>query len=67
MDIVTLAIGGSSNKHIKRETYDMVLRHIFHFIHNASSRKLNSSHEGPLFDKAFSRCAIVVGYIAQAK
>ncbi|KAJ3320881.1 hypothetical protein HDV06_004777 [Boothiomyces sp. JEL0866] len=33
MDIVCLAVGGSTNEHIKKETYDLTLRHIFHYLH----------------------------------
>lgn len=65
MDVVIISIGGSSSVHIKKETYDLTLRHIFHHIHTVAIRKVNNEWEGPIFDKTFTRCSLTVGYIAQ--
>ena len=67
MDVVSITIGGSNVSHIKKETYDLTLRYIFHYIHSVASRKMNHEVEGPLFDKAFTKCALAVGYIASVK
>lgn len=64
MDVVSIAIGGSTASHIRKETYDLVLRHIFHYIHTVAIRKISSDSEGPIFDMAFTRCSITVGYIS---
>ncbi|KAJ3257292.1 hypothetical protein HK103_004846 [Boothiomyces macroporosus] len=63
LDIVCLAVGGSTNEHIKKETYDLTLRHIFHYLHTVAVRKMNPELEGPIFDKVLTRCAATVGYI----
>ena len=67
MDVISIAIGGSNITHIKKETYDLTLRYIFNYIHSIASRRMNHEVEGPIFDKAFSRCALAVGYIAGFK
>jgi hypothetical protein len=64
MDIVSIAIGGSTQDHIRKETYDLALRHIFHYIHTLAPRKVPDS-ESILVDKAFTRCAVTVGYISR--
>jgi hypothetical protein len=67
MDIISIAIGGSNINHIKKETYDLTLRYVFHFVHSISSRKISQDMEGSIFDKAFLKCALTVGYIAGLK
>jgi hypothetical protein len=64
MDIVSIAVGGSTQDHIRKETYDLALRHIFHYIHTLAPRKVPDP-ESILVDKAFTRCAVTVGYISQ--
>ncbi|KAJ3275486.1 hypothetical protein HDV01_000313 [Terramyces sp. JEL0728] len=63
VDIVCLAVGGSTNEHIKKETYDLTLRHVFHYLHTVATRKMNPELEGPIFDKILTRCAVTIGYI----
>jgi hypothetical protein len=65
MDVVSIAIGRSTSSHIRKVTYDLVLRHIFHYIHTVAIRKISSDTEGPIFDMVFTRCSVTVGFISK--
>ncbi|KAI8900095.1 hypothetical protein BC833DRAFT_583265 [Globomyces pollinis-pini] len=65
MDVICISIGGSTSEFVKKETYDLTLRHIFHYIQLSSARKMNLDLEGELFDSIFTRCSVTVSYIGQ--
>ncbi|KAJ2998905.1 hypothetical protein HDV02_003880 [Globomyces sp. JEL0801] len=58
MDVICISIGGSTSEFVKKETYDLTLRHIFHYIQLSSARKMNLDLEGELFDSIFTRCSV---------
>jgi hypothetical protein len=64
MDVVCAIIANSQKDNIGKDTYDLILRHVFFFIHTFANRSIAVEMEGMLFDKAFTRCAVATGYIA---
>ncbi len=65
MDLISILLGGSNSRYIKKETYDLTLRHIFHYVHIVAGRKLTDENEKELMDKLFTRFAVSVGYISR--
>ena len=63
--MLSIAVGGCTLQHVKKETLDLTLLHIFHYIHTVATRKLNTGLEGPIFDQAFTRASVAVGYISE--
>lgn len=66
LDVISIVIGGCTNDFLRPETFDLIFRQIFHYLHIVSQKKMNTEYEGPLFDKAFTRCAVIIGYIFQS-
>ncbi|KAI8907187.1 hypothetical protein EDD86DRAFT_208959 [Gorgonomyces haynaldii] len=65
MDVIQTVVGRATEHNITKETEDLILKHIFHYFHVISLRKLNAEYEGRLFEKTFGACAMVLGDIAQ--
>lgn len=64
IDLVCLTIGGATDQNFNKPTFDLVLRHIFHYLHNMSGRRPPEDME-QLFDKIFTRCALNIAYIGR--
>lgn len=64
MDVVCVIIANSEKDTVRNDTYDMILRHVFFFVHTFANRNTVFEMEGALFDKAFTRCAVAIGHIA---
>ncbi|KAI8928058.1 hypothetical protein BC831DRAFT_397976 [Entophlyctis helioformis] len=64
-DLVCTILGLSTAVDVRRETYDLVLRHAFNYFHATSLRRINPETEGRIFEKIFVRTAIVIGDVAE--
>ncbi|XJO76698.1 hypothetical protein BDV3_007190 [Batrachochytrium dendrobatidis] len=63
-DIVSTVLGLTTSMDIRRETYDLVLRHAFNYFHYMSLRRMSQDIEGRIFEKIFIRFSIIIGDIS---
>eukprot|EP00842_Homolaphlyctis_polyrhiza_P004116 jgi/Hompol1/4705/HPOL_003827-RA len=64
-DIISVILGLSVTNDLRRETYDLILRHAFNYFHAISVRRLNPETEGRIFEKIFIRLSVIIGDISE--